>query len=204
MVDYAMIRYENNTVRKIVKNIKPHPNALPVEYPIPEETELTHIISLNPTDLWKIDSENDKVIATYSMILKDFNNEKDKVFAKIRDTRKEKLNTKILTILNADTGTTFTVTPDRKTRDDIRDIVLQFRDKNNSRRVVHWEYGAHKWVCLDTKNNLSELIWKTICDYRDLMFSKQFELENEINGLDNNDFQELYNINIKSYNYFEI
>jgi len=202
MTDYAMIRYENNTVRKIVKNIKPHPKALPIEYPVPEETELSHIISLNPIDLWKVDSVNNKVIATYSMVLKNFNNEKDKVLTKIRDMRKEKLNTKILSIFNVETDMAFTVTPNRKTRDDIKDIILQFRD--NLRDEVYWEYEAHKWVLLNTINKLSELIWKSIVDYRDLMFAKQFELENKINNLDDNNFQELSNINIKSYNYFEI
>ena len=198
MTDYAMLRYETNTVRKVVEVIKPHPNALPVEYPTPGETELTHIISLNPIELWEVDNEYNKVIATYSIIPKNFNNEKEKILETIRNIRKDKINNTILTI-NYETDLIFTTKTDRSTRNDIRDVVLQFRD--NLRDKVYWEYDAHKWVYLD--GELSELIWKTITDYRDSMFTRQFELEDEINNLDDTGFQELYDINDKSYNYYD-
>jgi hypothetical protein len=197
MTDYAMIRYETNTVRRVVKDIKPHKNAYTVIYPTISETDLTHIISLNPINLWEVDNTNKEVTATYSIIPKDFNNEKNKVLEKIRQTRKDLSDNTILT-LQYETDIIFTTKTDRKTRDDIKDISQQFRD--GIRQEVNWEYEPHQWVLIDL--NIAEFIWESIIDYRDLVFSKQFELEDQINNLDN-DFQELKNINDGFYNYFK-
>lgn len=197
MTDYAMIRYETNTIRRIVKDIKPHPNAYTVIYPTITETELTHNISLNSINQWEVNNINKEVTATYSIIPKDFNNEKTKIIEKIRQTRKELSENTTLTI-QYESDMIFTTKTDRKTRDDIKDILQQF--KEGIRQQINWEYKPHQWILIN--KDISELIWESIIDYRNLVFSKQFELEEKINNL-NNDFQELDNINNNIYNYFK-
>src|SRR6056297_1731246 len=79
MTDYAMIRYETNTVRRIVKGKKPHPNARPIQYPKLDVTNLTHDIKEAPLYKWEV--LEDKVIAKYDIKKKDFEKEKDKVIS---------------------------------------------------------------------------------------------------------------------------
>jgi len=67
MQRYALIH--NGVVRRVALT-KPHPTALPVEFPTLDVTPDTHHITLNPADRWEV--YDDKVVATYTIAERDF------------------------------------------------------------------------------------------------------------------------------------
>src|SRR6056297_391966 len=181
MTDYAMIRYENNTVRKIVKNKKPHPNARPVEYPKLDVTNLTHDINEAPLYKWEV-LEN-KVIAKYDIKKKDFEKEKEKALSIIDFRIKQKYNNYNINYKN------FDIIIDQKCIERLllKKTILEL-DKE---REINWKINNH--ILRLKYNDIIDLL--TLIDNKlNEYFDKYSEIVESINMLKNDDFQGLSDI----------
>jgi len=183
MTDYAMIRYENNTVRKIVKNKKPHPNARPVEYPKLDVTNLTHDINEAPLYKWEV-LEN-KVIAKYDIKKKDFEKEKDKVISFIESKIKQRYDHTI-------NYRQFKIVVDQKCIERLllKKTILEL-DKS---REVNWKINDN--ILKLNYNDIIELLI-LIDDKLNEYFDKYSQIVDEINSLEFEDFQGLKDIKNK-------
>jgi len=177
VTDYAMIRYENNTVRRIVKNKKPHPNALPIEYPVLLNT-LTHDIKLTDCSQWEV--LEDKVIAKYDIQKKDFEKEKREVLTTIKSKLKQIYNHTYINYKGSD------IIIDHKCvqRLLLKKTVLEL-DKT---KEITWKFN-NDFLKLNYNDIIKILVM--VDDKLNNYYDKYSELINDINDLKNDDFEKL-------------
>src|SRR6056297_2191425 len=181
MTDYAMIRYENNTVRRFVKDNKPHPNARPVEYPKLDIDDSLYNIELKPYDEW--DVLDDKVIAKYDIIERDFEEEKEKILDIVNSKLKQKYNNYNINYKN------FDIIIDQKCIERLllKKTILEL-DKE---REINWKVNNH--ILRLKYNDIIDLL--TLIDNKlNEYFDKYSEIVESINMLKNDDFQGLSDI----------
>lgn len=81
---YALVK--DGAVERVALS-KPHPSALPVEFPTLQVTGETHHIDINPAQEWEVHS--DKVVVTYTITERDFAAEEAERERKLQEWRRD-------------------------------------------------------------------------------------------------------------------
>ena len=188
--NYALIRKEDNTIRRIVNSkVKPTKTALPIEYKtFDQKLFLSNEIIQNEFDKWEVLS--DKVVVTYEFISKDYNLEKQKVLDNIRSQRKN-LEYKDISFNYDNQELTISINDKTLNRLLLKKITFETDPNLIS---VDWELQPYEWTTLDLDKTI--FLINLINKHFEYCFSKSKELELLVNEIEENDFESLFNFEI--------
>ena len=167
MTKYVMLDTQNRPRR--ISPTKPHPSALPVEYPdISNVDRVTHEVQQEPIHKWMV--ENDKVTVVYSIRQYDVATQKTKMIDRARQRRKE-AEVAGITVNGIDIRTT----PNSQARvSGLMTTVLADQNAGS----FDFEHQPAQWVTIDRATAFA--IGKAVSDHVQAGYTNQRQLQSNI------------------------
>ena len=167
MTRYAMLDTQGRPRR--ISPTKPHPTALPVEYPdIFNVDRVTHEVRQEPIHKWTVKS--DRVIVVYSIRQYDVETQKSEAIGRARQ-RRQKAEVSGITVNGIDIRTT----PNSQARvAGLMTTVLADDQADN----FDFEHQPAQWVTIDRATAFA--IGKAVSDHVQAGFTRQRQLQSDI------------------------
>mgnify|MGYP000406084774 CR=1 FL=1 len=152
-----------------IANVKPHPSALPVEYPdISDVDRITHRVRQAPIRQW--DVHDDKVVVSYEIVPIDIERARARLKASVRRRRKAVES-------SGTVAAGMTIRTDSDSRARLFDLVTAVTADDQA-GPFDFEVLPDRWETVDRQSVLA--IGKAVNDHIQAAFSRQRELEREI------------------------